>query len=746
MRRLKRLTALSVIVVASVAITALLGDRLGGLGVRQFESFTLDLRQPTTSESFQSGFGERESDIVLVLFDEFTVTDSIDGWAWISPFPRAHIAELIDGLSAAGARTIGLDVFLADMYVRLNQIDGGNDLLRDAMVRAGNVILAAPVEETDTGPVVVEPHPFFAAAAADIGAADLPSSFDTFREGSLAVRDGRRLSPSFALAMYAHARGVDVDSILRRAEDEGRVELPGLPGAFGDVPLGWLDGSDESDDYIIPFPIRYSGPPSSADAGAPAGTFQASASGTVSLMSMLTPELFADKIVLIGTGYHEEDQFRTPFFGYTLDEDSLGVQNDESSWMFGVEVHANALQNMLDGRYIRPLHPALVFLYLLLAAAAAGGMAFWRGAGWGGGVTATLVLGAWVIGFWSWAGQPMLPGSTITSTAGVGLWVPIVTPMLAAILSYVGSVAYVAIVEGREKRFLRDAFGRHLSPERVAEITDNPDALELGGEVRPVTLLFSDLAGFASISENMAPQELISLLNEYLEDMTQVVKDEMGYLDKYIGDAVMAFWNAPVDVEDHADRAMRAAVLMQRRLDALNHRWGAGMGYRDPLMVRIGVHSGEVVVGNVGGKDKIDYSVIGDAVNLAARLEPANKTYNTLNMVSEATLGLARQEYRVRELDYIAVKGKEEPVKVFELLELGGVELEEELEAALGHYDAGMIAYRKHDWETAKSHFEDGLARRPHDGPCALYAQRCVDHIADPPPPDWDFVVRRTEK
>lgn len=742
MRRLKRLVALSVIVVASVVLTGLLNGPLGGLGLRQFEAFTLDLRQPTVAESFQPGLGERESEVVLVLFDEFTVTDSLDGWAWISPFPRAHIAELIDGLAAAGARTIGIDVFLADMYAQLNEIDGGNDLLRDAMARAGNVILAAPVEATDDGPAVTQPHPFFASAAADIGAADLPSSFDTFREGALAVRDGRGLGASFALAIYAHARGLDADSILQRAEDEGRVDLPGLPGAFGRVPEGWLDGTDDSDDVIVSFPIRYSGPPSPAD-GSP-GTFQASASGTVSLMSMLTPELFEDKIVLVGTGFHAEDRFRTPFFGYTADLDSVG--GGEARWMYGVEVHANALQNMLDGSYIRPLHPLLVGLYLFLVAVAAGGMAFWRGAAWGGGVTAVLVLGAWVVGFWSWAGQPILPGSTIASTAGVGLWVPIVTPMLASILSYVGSVSYVAIVEGREKRFLRDAFGRHLSPERVAEITDNPDALELGGEVRPVTLLFSDLAGFASISENMAPQELISLLNEYLEDMTQVVKDEMGYLDKYIGDAVMAFWNAPVDVEDHADRAMRAAVLMQRRLEALNHRWGAGMGYRDPLMVRIGVHSGEVVVGNVGGKDKIDYSVIGDAVNLAARLEPANKTYNTLNMVSEATLGLARDEYRVRELDYIAVKGKEEPVKVFELLELGGVKLEEELEASLAHYDAGMIAYRKHDWETAKSHFEDGLARRPHDGPCALYVQRCSDHIADPPPPDWDFVVRRTEK
>ncbi len=744
MRRVRRLAALATIIVSSVGAALLLGGPLGGLGMAQFESFTLDLRQQTVVESFQPGRGARESEVVLVLFDEFTVTDSIDGWDWITPFPRAHIAEVVDALASAGARTIGVDVFLGEMYAGLNEIDGGNDLLRNAMLRAGNVVLASPVEQTDSGPVVIEPHPFFASAAVDVGSAELPSSFETFREGALAVRNGRRLEPSFSLALYAHARGLNADSILDVAEDEGRVTLPGLPTRFGRIPEGWLDGTDTSGRAVVPFPINFAGPPSSADADAPPGTFQASASSAVSLMAMLSPELFDDKVVIVGTGFHAEDRFRTPFFSYAHTDEEGGAE--EYGWMYGVEVHANALQNMLDGRYVRPLPRALVLLLLLLAAGATGGTAFWRGAGWGGAATAGVMVGVWIVGFWAWAGQPYAPGTQLTDVGRAGLWVPIATPMLAGLLSYVASAAYVAIVEGREKRFLKVAFGKHLSPERVAEITDNPDALALGGEMRPLTLLFSDLAGFASISENMEAGELISLLNEYLDEMTRVVFDEMGYLDKYIGDAIMAFWNAPNDVEDHADRALRTAILMQRRLRDLNERWGAGLGYREPLTVRIGVHSGEVVVGNVGGQDRFDYSVIGDAVNVAARLEPANKTYDTLNMVSEATLQLARGTYRTRELDYIAVKGKEEPIKVYELLEMDGVGLPEELEAALAHYEAGLRAYRNHDWSTARSHFEDGLARRPQDGPCWLYVQRCDDHLASPPPADWDFVVRRTEK
>jgi adenylate cyclase len=192
---------------------------------------------------------------------------------------------------------------------------------------------------------------------------------------------------------------------------------------------------------------------------------------------------------------------------------------------------------------------------------------------------------------------------------------------------------------------------------------------------------------------------------------------------------------------------MRTAIVMQRRMAQLNRRWSQERPDQEPMQVRIGVHTGEVVVGNVGGSARFDYSAIGDSVNLAARLEPANKTYDTLTMVSQVTLEAGDpSSYRVRELDYIAVKGKEAPVKVYELLEMTGVALASDKEAALTLYEQGMTAYKKHAWVQAKQHFEAALQACPDDGPSAVYQRRCAEHIASPPPSDWDFVVHRTEK
>lgn len=750
--RIQRPLALASIVVASVAVT-LMAERGGQLtGVTALEHKTLDWRQPTTAESFQGGMGDRDAEVVIVFFDEFSVTDPELGWAWEQPFPRAHIAHVIDAVAGAGARAIGLDVYLQLLYPKLNAIDGGDDLLRDAMARAGNVILVGPVVQTEAGPVLGRPHPYFADVAAGVGAAELPTAFETVREGALAVRSGARLEPSFATALWAHSRGVDVDSLMLHARRWGRVPIPGLPEGWGRVPERWFEEGARASDVVVGFPIRFIGPPSSADATDPAGAFPAVASSTVDVTAMLMPELFRDKIVLVGSGFHDSDKFRTPWFDQRLPDEGWAREGDRRTYqyMFGVEIHANALQNMLDREFVRPLAKGLEVALLLLLALLTGGVVFWKGAAWGGGATVVSALGVLAMAFWLWAGKVNvgIGGDLLPLGAGF-LWLPVTTPVLSSLLAYVGSVAWVAVVEGREKRRIKGIFGTYVPSDVVDEIADDPDALRRlnEGERRPLTLLFSDLAGFTTMSERMDPKDLLDYLNGYLQDMTRIVFDEKGTLDKYIGDAIMAFWNAPRPQPDHADRALRSAVLMQRKMSELNARWREADPDAEDLVVRIGINTGNVIVGNVGGGLRNDYSALGDAVNLAARLEPANKTYDTLVMASQFTLDAAdASAFRVRELDLIAVKGKEEPVKVYEVLELAGTALPPHREEAVARYEAGLAAYKRRDWNGAAAQFRAALEADPDDGPSAVYLARAVEYEAAPPPPDWDFVVRRTEK
>lgn len=722
-------------------------DAVGRLtGAERLELWTLDWRQRLARQNRQAGLeGAEESEIVLVLFDEA----SVDDWEYLSPFPRPVLANLIQSLSGAGARTIGLDVYLDRLYAGLNSREGGDDLLHDAIEQAGNVVLVAQVRETETGHTLALPHPFFADVAAAVGAAEVPTAFETVRYGTLGIRTQEGMDASWALAIYAHARGLDADSILQHAWESGEFSLPGMPPGLGEIPVGWY-GEETPESFALTFPTRFIGPPSRPGAENPAaGTFTAYASSVAPVLAAFTPEFFRDKIVLVGTGFHDSDKFRTAYY----DVPQPAADGDEGTqgfygWMFGVEIHANALQNLLDAEYLRPLGTGWTLLLLILAGGATSIFVFWKGAGWGMGSGLLSGVAVMTIAFWGYVGRIYLPFlGTIAEFDTRFIWIPMVAPAITIVLSYVGSTAYVAIVEGREKRFIRGAFGKYVSPAVVEQISDRTEVLRLGGQKRPLSVLFSDLAGFTDLSESMDAEDLITLLNDYLSEMTDLVLQEGGTLDKYIGDAIMAFWNAPQDQEDHADRALRCAVLMQRKMHELNERWSAENENAETLTVRIGVNTGVVVVGNVGGKNRFDYSAIGDAVNLAARLEPANKTYGTLTMASEYTLRKAvASNYQLRELDLMTVKGRTEPVRVYEILELADGQLPKEKQEALGQYNLGLDAYQRRDWELAKEYFTTAAAADPSDEPSKLYISRAQECIENPPAEDWDFVVKRKVK
>jgi len=316
-----------------------------------------------------------------------------------------------------------------------------------------------------------------------------------------------------------------------------------------------------------------------------------------------------------------------------------------------------------------------------------------------------------------------------------GYWWPIVVQEAAVGFAMVTALVVNYATEGRQKAFIKQAFKFYLSPEVIERILADPSRLQLGGERRELTIFFSDLAKFSSISERLDAQSLTSLLNDYLSDMTDIILDEGGTLDKYEGDAIIAFWNAPCEQPDHALRACRAALRCQQKLEERHSEFLKRAG--SPVTMRIGINTGEVVVGNMGSRTRFDYTVLGDAANLASRLEGANKAFETSTMVSESTWNQTAGQIPGRCIGLLRVVGRKTPVKVFEPIQnspqfdSGHLEM---FQLALHHCHAGR-------WAEALEVFE----RYPHDSVARVYAERCRSLLQDPNT-SWDGLWNLTEK
>jgi len=322
-------------------------------------------------------------------------------------------------------------------------------------------------------------------------------------------------------------------------------------------------------------------------------------------------------------------------------------------------------------------------------------------------------------------------------------WIDPVAPGAALALAFALATAYSYATEGRQKLAIRRMFSHYMSEKVISHLMDHPELLNLGGERRRMTLFFSDLAGFTSISERLSAEEVVGLLNDYLSRMTDIILDEEGVVDKFEGDAIMAFWGAPLPQEDQALRACRAALRQQAALGELNSRFQE-MGL-PPLSMRIGLHSGEAVVGNLGSEKRFDYTAIGDTVNLASRLEGLNKFYGTHIMASETTAAACQDEVLFRELDRVAVKGKEKPVAVYQALGLKADATPEQT-ALCEKFDRALAVYSQASFSEAGVLFQNILAAYPGDPPSQVFWERCQNFLASPPPAGWDGVFRPDKK
>jgi len=324
------------------------------------------------------------------------------------------------------------------------------------------------------------------------------------------------------------------------------------------------------------------------------------------------------------------------------------------------------------------------------------------------------------------------------------LWIDVFGPVLTLVIGYTTITVYNFFSEEKEKKMIRGIFSRYVTKSVVDELIKNPDMVKLGGEKKTLTVFFSDVAGFTTISERLTPEELVAHLNEYLTAMSNIVLKYDGMIDKYEGDAIMAVFGAPVFYEDHALRACLVSLEMQQELAELRKKWKEEG--KPELYVRIGLNTGSMVIGNMGALDRLDYTVMGDSVNLGARLEGANKQYGTCLMISEFTYEHVKDHVETRFLDSLRVKGKEQPVKVYEVLEKKENGLPENKKKAIELYNEGMSCYLSQKWDEGINNFRKALEIDPDDGPSKVYLERCKRYKESPPPKNWDGVYIMTTK
>ncbi|WP_407155224.1 CHASE2 domain-containing protein [Bradyrhizobium sp. STM 3557] len=444
---------------------------------------------------------------------------------------------------------------------------------------------------------------------------------------------------------------------------------------------------------------------------------------------------FAGKVVLVGTVTGFEDRlqtskrFATRAEGARRPRCALPEQKQAEGFVRstipGVYIHATAVNNLIRNEAAVELGRMSAFLFAVMIALAAGELAqLFKPA------TAAAIL----------FGAAVLYTAAATLLFNHAIVLPLGEPLGAGALALAAMVGYRFMVSDKDRRLLQKSFAYYLAPREIERMLASHKLPQLGGETREVTVFFSDIEGFSEIAERMSPHDLMALTNEYLSAMTDVIEDHGGYVDKYIGDSVVAVFGAPLDDPHHAANAARAALGCKARLAELNRSSTAFHGIT--VAQRIGINSGDALVGNFGSQRRFNYSVMSDAVNVASRLEGANKFYGTTIIASDTTVALAGDSFAWRELDTVRVKGRAQAIRIFELHGLAS-EIGSEQQAVLASYAAGLAHWRSGALRRAADSFAISAA---FDRPSALFAARAGKAAEGGTTADWDPVRSLQEK
>ncbi|MBZ0264677.1 adenylate/guanylate cyclase domain-containing protein [bacterium] len=688
------------------------------------------------------------SEVVIVVVDDETLSVMPHGW----PFPRSYHAKLIENLLAAGAKQIVYDIQFTEP--RDPEEDAAlavaTALAPEKIIHAGKIAYHES-RLTSTQVSVVQPIDTIMAsnpAVAIVNETPDPDGFSRQYRLGIPVRDKMYLS--LALKSYQLLQA-NPDTIGFYSPQDGIAYFGGL-----EIPLQ-VEG--ELTTLMNFYGPKRTFPTYSFSSVLDDEEFDLLKDDTdfmkwflmsdeqFSVLGMILPpetveifkemrddNPFRDKVVFVGASFNElQDTKKTPFYnwrGIEKDETGKTTRGVAAGETPGVEWHAHALQTFIDESYIRNIPPiweyVLIFLLTVFVFFINNFSRMWIGSL----ITFLMLIGVSFI--------------AIFLFIKFGIWIAIIAPTISILMAYSGTTIYLFIREQKEKAMIRGMFSQYVPQKVVNELIKNPEMLQLGGERRRMSVLFTDVAGFTSVSEKLSPDELVQLLNEYLSAMSTIILENEGIIDKYEGDLIMAEWGAPVYFEDHAAHACRAAIQMQLHLAEMRKQWKEEG--RPELKSRVGINTGEMIVGNMGCLEVFDYTVMGDAVNLSSRLEGANKSYGTTIMIGPETYKDLNGAFVTRCLDDIQVKGKEEGVRVYELLAEFPEDLPESKHKALELYNEGLELYRNREFTAAKEKFLAALESDPKDSPSTTYIGRCEEYIINPPPEDWKGVFVLTEK
>ncbi len=630
------------------------------------------------------------------------------GVSW--PWPRELYSMALDFCKLGGARAAVFDIFFSEDSV----YGVGDDEAFASGIKNGlpsyfvlflskNEAEIPPVGEvvisktgfpfpSDIPPWVLKnnslsslPIPGVAESAAGFGNAQVPPDEDgIYRRISLIDAIDSQAIPAISLKVVSDVKGVG--NIEWPQRKNIKIDGKNLPlDADGMMMINYYGGTDTFPNYPL--------------AGIISSAFQI-ANGEE---PQISPEVVKDKIVVFGLA--------APGL-YDMKPSPI------SKVYPGPEVHATVMENLMRGDFIRPFRAQATFAVVFLSAAIASLGLAWIATSWGVAIFMILVLA-------------LIVGSSFLLFSN-GIWMPLVTPFLAASFSSFAMILKNYLTEGRRRREIKSAFKQYLSPEVVSEISKDPERLRLGGEEKIVTLFFSDIADFTTISESTEPPALVAKLNEYFSSTTRIIQESGGTLDKYIGDAIMAFWGAPLPMDDHASKAATAALQIQSFL-----------AKGSPFTTRIGIHTGPAVVGNIGSDIRFNYTAIGDTVNLASRLEGLNKKLGTRIMISESTFDAAKGMVDARRIGAVRVKGRLKPVGIYEPLGTKGEHHALSVES-LSMFSEALALFETGKFSEAATLF--GKVAGISDDPCSkIYIGICRQYDLNPPE-GFDGVINFTTK